>query len=164
MPYLLIPVLQIACVIHAFRTGRDRMWIYILLFLPGIGVVAYALVEMLPEVFGSRAARGLKAQAVSRLDPGRDIRRWREALEEADTVENRRLLAEALVAAGEYAEAVGLYHGILIGIHADDPGCCSAWRGRLTGWANTNSRAARCCVWERSIRITNRSRPSCSTP
>jgi hypothetical protein len=122
MPYLLIPLLQILCVVHAFRTERDRMWIYILLFLPGIGVAAYAIVELLPGVFGSRTARGLHSQAISRLDPGRELRRRREALEAADTVDNRRLLAEALLAAGEFVEALELYRGNLTGIHADDPG------------------------------------------
>src|SRR5262252_7072409 len=113
MPYLLIPLLQILCVVHVVRTGRDRMWIYILLFLPGIGVIAYAIVEILPGLFGSRTARGLRRDAVSRLDPGRELRHRRVALEEADTVDNRRLLAEALVAAGEFAEALALYRGIL---------------------------------------------------
>ena len=50
------------------------------------------------------------------------MRRLRRALEEADTVDNRRLLAEALVAAGQHAEALELYRGVLTGIHADDPG------------------------------------------
>jgi hypothetical protein len=122
MPYLLIPLLQILCVVHVVRTGRDRMWIFILLFLPGIGVIAYAIVEILPGLFGSRTARGLRREAVGRLDPGRELRRRRAALEEADTVDNRRLLAETLVAAGEFAEALDLYRGILSGIHADDPG------------------------------------------
>jgi hypothetical protein len=122
MPFLLIPILQILCVVHVVRTGRDRMWIYILLFLPGIGVVAYAIAEILPGVFGSRTARGLHSQAISHLDPGREVRRRRDALEEADTVENRRLLAEALLAAGQFLEAQEVYRAVLTGIHADDPG------------------------------------------
>jgi len=122
MPYLLIPLLQILCVVHVVRTGRNYMWIYILLFLPGLGTIAYAIVEILPGWFGSRTARGLQSAAVSTLDPGRDIRRRRQALEEADTVDNRRLLAESLVAAGQYQEAIELYQKSLTGIHADDPG------------------------------------------
>jgi hypothetical protein len=122
MLYLLIPLLQIVCVVHVVRTGRPWMWIYILLFLPGLGVIAYAVVEILPGFFGSRAARGLQSQAISTLDPGRELRRRREALEEADTVDNRRLLAEALLAAGQHAQAMELYRGALTGIHADDPG------------------------------------------
>jgi hypothetical protein len=122
MLYLLIPLLQIVCIVHVVRTGRPWMWIYVLLFLPGLGVAAYAVVEILPGLFGSRTARGLHSQAISTLDPGRDLRRRREALEEADTVDNRRLLAEALLAAGKHADALELYRGALTGIHADDPG------------------------------------------
>jgi len=122
MLYLLIPLLQIICVVHVVRTGRPFMWIYILLFLPGLGVAAYVIVEILPGWFGSRTARNLGSSAVSALDPKRELRYRRQALDEADTVDNRRLLAESLVAAGEPGEALELYRGILTGIHADDPG------------------------------------------
>jgi hypothetical protein len=122
MPYLLIPLLQILCVVHVVRTGRNTTWIYILLFLPGLGTIAYAIVEVLPGLFGSRTARNLQSAAVGAIDPGRELRRRREALEQADTVDNRRLLAEALVAAGEPGEALALYREVLTGIHADDPG------------------------------------------
>ena len=122
MLYLLIPLLQIVCVVHVIRTGRPYLWIYALLFLPGLGVAAYVIVEILPGLFGSRAARHFGSSAVGALDPGRELRQRRQALEETDTVDNRRLLAEALVAAGQHDEAMGLYRGILTGIHADDPG------------------------------------------
>src|SRR3984885_2823347 len=122
MLYLLIPLLQIICVVHVVRTGRPFMWIYILLFLPGLGVAAYVIVEILPGLFGSRAARGLRSSAVSTLDPGRELRHLRQALEAADTVDNRRLLAEALLASGQHAEALELYRTSLTGIHPDGPG------------------------------------------
>jgi hypothetical protein len=122
MLYLLIPLLQIICVVHVVKTGRPFMWIYVLLFLPGLGVAAYAIVEILPGFFGSRAAHNLRRSAVGTLDPGRELRHRRQALEEADTVDNRRLLAEALLADGKHAEALELYRGTLTGIHADDPG------------------------------------------
>jgi hypothetical protein len=122
MIYLLIPLLQIICVVHVVRTGRSFLWIYALLFLPGLGVAAYVVVEILPGWLRTRAARRLGSSAVGALDPGRELRHRRQALEEADTVDNRRLLAEALVAAGQCEEALELYRGILTGIHADDPG------------------------------------------
>ncbi|HEX3952114.1 MAG TPA: tetratricopeptide repeat protein, partial [Stellaceae bacterium] len=99
-----------------------RMWIYILLFLPGIGILAYLVVEILPGLFGSRSARQFGSTAVRTLDPGREMRRLHEALEQADTVDNRRLLAEALSDGGKFNEALELYRGIVGGIHADDPG------------------------------------------
>jgi hypothetical protein len=122
MLYLLIPLLQIICVVHVVRTGRSFLWIYVLLFLPGLGVAAYVVVEILPGWLGTRTARKFGSSAVGALDPGRELRHRRQALEEADTVDNRRLLAEALVAAGQHEEAMELYRGILTGIHADDPG------------------------------------------
>ena len=122
MPYLLIPLLQITCIVHALRSGSDRTWVYILALLPGVGAVAYLIVEILPGLWGSRTARGLQHQAIRRLDPTRQVRRRREALEEADTVDNHRLLAEALAEAGEFSEAVETYRRSLTGIHADDPG------------------------------------------
>src|SRR5262245_12909677 len=111
MPYLaaLIPLmLQLTCIVHVVRTGRDRMWVYILL-IPGIGVLAYVVAELLPELLGSRGAHRLGAKAVRTLNPGRDLKRRYEALESADTVENRRLLAEELVAQKQCFEAVELY-------------------------------------------------------
>lgn len=122
MLYLLIPLLQIICVVHVVRTGRSFLWIYVLLFLPGLGVAAYVVVEILPGWLGTRTARNFGSSAVGALDPGRELRQRRQALEEADTVDNRRLLAEALIAAGQFDEAMGLYQSILTGIHADDPG------------------------------------------
>ena len=104
MPYLLIPLLQILCVVHAVRTGRDRMWIYILLFLPGLGVLAYAFVEVLPGFW----ARGRRAGC----KPGRSAASIRTRVAPPArraggrrTVDNRRLLAEALLAAGQFTEA-----------------------------------------------------------
>jgi hypothetical protein len=122
MLYLLIPLLQIICVVHVVRTGRSFLWIYVLVFLPGLGVAAYVVVEILPGWLGTRTARHFGSSTVGALDPGRELRHRRRALEEADTVDNRRLLAEALVTAGQHQEAMELYRGILTGIHADDPG------------------------------------------
>lgn len=122
MLYLLIPLLQIICVVHVVRTGRSFLWIFVLLFLPGLGVAAYVVVEILPGWLGTRTVRRFGSSTVGALDPGRELRRRRRAVEEADTVDNRRLLAEALVTAGQHEEAMELYRGILTGIHADDPG------------------------------------------
>jgi hypothetical protein len=122
MPYIFAVILQIALLVHAMRTGRDRMWIYILLFLPGIGGVAYIVGELIPSWFSSRAGREIRSIATRTLDPDRELRRRREAVEASNTVENRRLLAEELLQAGEFKEALQIYRSILTGIHADDPG------------------------------------------
>jgi hypothetical protein len=35
MPYyILILLIEVACIAHIMRTGRERFWVYIVLFLP----------------------------------------------------------------------------------------------------------------------------------
>jgi hypothetical protein len=80
------------------------------------------LVEILPGFVRGRTGQGLQSKAIRTFDPGRDLRRRYQALEEADTVENRRLLAEELIEAGRFDDALEMYRGIVTGIHADDPG------------------------------------------
>ena len=43
---------DIALIVHAARTGRFTPWGFVILFLPGIGALAYVVVET-----GSRVAR-----------------------------------------------------------------------------------------------------------
>src|SRR5471032_2198158 len=54
--YILVLLLEIACIVHIMRTGRERFWIYIVLFLPMAGMLAYLAAEVLPDLLGSRTA------------------------------------------------------------------------------------------------------------
>ncbi len=119
--FLLGPILTILCIVHVVRTGRNTIWIYVLIFLQVIGPIAYFFAEILPDLLGSRHSRALAAGAVQTLDPGRSIRRRSNALDLTDTIENRRLLAEEYCRAGRFDDAVQLYESTLVGLHADDP-------------------------------------------
>lgn len=122
MPIYAISILvQVVCVAHIIRTGRDRIWLYAVVFLPLAGVIAYLLVEILPSMLGGRTAHRLSSQVQRQVDPGRGIRARKRALELADTTENRRLLAEEFLGAGQFGEAANLYEDTLVGIHRDDP-------------------------------------------
>jgi hypothetical protein len=118
--YILVLLLEVACIVHIMRTGRERFWIYVVLFLPMAGMLAYLAAEILPDVMGSRAAHRLNRKAVSVLDPTRSLRTRQADLDRADTVENRRLLAEEHVARGEFEAAAKLYEASLTGVHHDD--------------------------------------------
>ena len=48
LSYGLILLIQIACLIHAGRTGRPYFWFMIILFVPGLGILAYLAVEVIP--------------------------------------------------------------------------------------------------------------------
>jgi hypothetical protein len=119
--YFVVLLMQIACVVHIMKTGRERYWVMIVVFLPVAGILAYAAVELLPELLRGRTARTINRRAITLIDPDRDLRARQSELERADTVENRRLLAEEHIARGRYGEAKVLYEMALIGVHADDP-------------------------------------------
>jgi len=115
-------VLQAICAVHALRTGRAYWWLWIILFLPGIGCLVYFVAEMLPDLQRSSTVRRVGTDLVTIVDPGRSLRRLEEEMEVADTVTNRRALARGYLRAGRHEEAVELYRSCLKGVFADDVG------------------------------------------
>ncbi|MFN3389751.1 MAG: tetratricopeptide repeat protein [Allosphingosinicella sp.] len=106
-------VIQLICAIHCVRNGRSGLWLMVILFLSIPGCLAYAFFEILPQYSGRREVRAAKAAAVRRLDPERDIRAARDALDVADTAASRNALGDALADAGLWVEAVPHYREAL---------------------------------------------------
>jgi len=122
MPYyLVIVVLQIICVIHVIKTGRNQIWIWVLVLLSMAGIAAYLIAELLPDLLGGRSARRFASGTTRRLDPKRNARRRAADLDMAETAENKRLLAEEYLELGQFDDAADLYQSALRGPHADDP-------------------------------------------
>jgi hypothetical protein len=110
MPIFLASILvQIACAVHCVRGGRNSLWLMVIIFLSLPGCLAYFIFEILPGLMGRREVRAVKRAAVRAMDPEREIRLAREAVEIADTAANRIALADALVAMGRWSEAVPHY-------------------------------------------------------
>ena len=107
--YLAILAVQAMLIIDVIRNGRNQMWIMALMFLPGPSTIAYLVVEVYPRLRGNRHVRTARANVISRIDPEREVRAARDALDLADTAANRIRLADALVELGRYAEALPLY-------------------------------------------------------
>ncbi len=114
-------VVAVVLIIHAMKTGRNFLWIWVLLLLPGIGSIAYIAVELVPELFRSttarRTARGMKRA----LDPGADLRRYESEARVTGDVASRQRYADELARHGRYDEAIGIYRQILTGLYAQDP-------------------------------------------
>jgi FimV-like protein len=102
-------LVQILCVVHLIRNHRNNLWLWAIILLPIAGSAAYVVVEILPGLFQRREVRAVKAAAVRRLDPERELRAAREAVDVADTAANRNALADALAEAGNWGEAVRHY-------------------------------------------------------
>jgi len=110
LPFIALSILiQILCAVHCVRGGRNQMWLMVIIFLSIPGCLAYAFFEILPELAGRREVRAVKAAAVKVIDPERDLRAAREALDTAETAANHSATADALVALGRWSEAIPHY-------------------------------------------------------
>ncbi|HKF74072.1 MAG TPA: tetratricopeptide repeat protein [Stellaceae bacterium] len=123
MPILGLAVLvaQILCAVHVVKTGRPYYWIYIVIFAPMVGMLAYFAIEVLPDLLGTRTARSAVAGVGRAFDPGRAVREAERNLAMTPTTENKAALAGAYLGAGRAEEAVSLYRDTLTGVHANDP-------------------------------------------
>lgn len=109
MPYLVIIALQVLCIVHLMRRGGNPLWLTALIFLPGVSALAYFIVEILPGLGHNRHVRTARAKAVAALDPERELRAARSALDLADTAGNRLRVADALAELERHDEAIPLY-------------------------------------------------------
>jgi hypothetical protein len=121
MPALVLVLgLQLLCAAHVIRTGRPCQWLFIILALPLAGCLAYFLLEILPDLSHSRAARQAVRDISAVIDPERELRERAERAAEADTVANRTALAEEYLRLERPTDAKRLFESCLTGIHATD--------------------------------------------
>ncbi len=118
LPTLLIGAATIACIVHLIRTGRNMMWIWLMLIAPGIGLLVYFIIEVWPDLRAGRAG-GLELKIPE--TSGRVIKRLQEELEFSNTVKKRVELAQALASAKRFDEATETLAVSLRGVFKDDP-------------------------------------------
>src|SRR5688572_9976023 len=122
MPYFIASIIvQLALVIHILKTGRTMSWVFIVLFFPVVGALAYVIVELLPEWTNSRSGVSVKRKLSKLANPDRNLQAASQQLAVADTVQNLMQLAEECMAKGRFEEAKDLYQRALRGMHEDDP-------------------------------------------
>jgi hypothetical protein len=116
-------LIQAGFIIHVIKTGRNQLWIWVLI-IPGLafaGILAYIVVEILPELFRSRAARRTARGFRRAIDPGADLRRYESEARVAGNVATRQRYAQELVRHGRYDDAIAQYRGALSGLYEHDP-------------------------------------------
>jgi len=107
--YAAIIAIQVALVIDVIRNRRPSIWIMALVFLPMASTIAYLVIEVLPRFQHNRHIRAARETIVEKLDPERELRAAKDALDIADTMANRMRVADALTALGRHGEALPLY-------------------------------------------------------
>lgn len=122
LPYLIVGLLLIVgTIVHAANRGLMFPWIYIIIFLPLLGAIAYLLGVVLPEFLQSRRAANLQSGIRQMADPRRGLREAHRAAEMVGSVDAKRALAEEYIARGNYAGAVEVYRDAAQGQFKDDP-------------------------------------------
>jgi len=114
-------IIAVGLAIHAMKTGRPFWWLYILLFVPFLGSLAYVAIELVPAMFQTRSAHKVRSDIGTMLDPNKE---WRERVRQAelvDSVDAKRALAEECERRGLWDDAIRLYKAAATGIFADDP-------------------------------------------
>ena len=112
---------QAALLVHCIKTGRNWLWVWVLLLLPGAGALAYVVVEILPDLFRSRAAQRTARGFKRAVDPMADLRRYENEARLAGNVAARQRYADELVRHGRHEEATEQYRQALTGLYAHDP-------------------------------------------
>jgi hypothetical protein len=110
---LVILLLDITLVYHASRTGRLQPWAFIILMIPGIGALAYIVVELVPEMLSGPGAQQARRRVADRLDPEKLYRQLSDQLSATDTIANRTALAAECLKIGRFDEAERHYDHIL---------------------------------------------------
>ena len=121
MPIYVTYLFQLLLIVHVLKTGRDRYWIWLLIFIPGLGGAAYLLIEVLPGLAGDlrlrRAARGVRRA----VDPSSGVRPFADEWARSTNAESGRQYAAALIEAGRPAEALEVVNQVLGGLFQHDP-------------------------------------------
>lgn len=123
MLFLIISTcIQAGLIVHVIRTGRNQLWIWVLILVPfGIGALAYLAVEILPELLRSRTARRTARGLRRAMDPGADLRRYEDEARVTANVASRQRYAEELTRHERYDEAIAQYTQALSGLYEHDP-------------------------------------------
>lgn len=114
-------ILQVALAVHVLKTGRPIYWIFLIMFLPAVGSIAYCIVELLPELSGNWRARSAIRSVRKTLDPEAELRLRERQHRLSGSVDAARRLAGELCDAGRYDEAVLHYQESLTGLYERDP-------------------------------------------
>lgn len=112
--------LDVLCIVHLIKTGRDRMWFYLIIFLPLVGAIAYFFMEMLPDMTRSPEFKRAKANLKETLNPGQRLRELQERAEMTPSVEMKKELAKEYVNNSMFPQAIAVYEDCRKGVHAND--------------------------------------------
>jgi hypothetical protein len=123
--YLISGALSLGLVVHCIKTGRNTIWVYVLVITmtiaPFVGPAIYIGAEIIPDLLRSRTSRRAMRGLRTTLDPEGNLRRFENEMQVTGNVASRQKYADELVRLGRAKEALPIYQTCLTGVFADDP-------------------------------------------
>lgn len=121
--FILSIAIQVAFIVHVIKTGRNTLWIWVLVIpvLAFPGMLAYLIVEIIPELMRSRTAQRTARGFKKAMDPEGDLRRYENEARVGGNVASRQRYADELVRHGRHDEAIAQYRSALTGLYEHDP-------------------------------------------
>ena len=114
--YYLILILQGICVFHSIRRGNQSKWIWLIVFLPLFGSIAYIFTEIIKKQHVSK----IQKDVVTIVNPGGKLKELEKTFQFSDTFTNRVALADAYLAINQFDKAISLYEPALQGVFNDN--------------------------------------------
>src|SRR5258706_15796761 len=109
--YFFTIVLQVVCVIHCLRKGKQNNWIWIIVFLPIVGCLAY----IFTEIFTGREIQNVQSGVGNLFNPGGKLKKLENNLCFFYTFNNSVGLSDSCLEANYTKKAIELYESILEG-------------------------------------------------
>jgi hypothetical protein len=121
--FILSIAIQVAFIVHVIKTGRNTLWIWVLVIpvLAFPGMLAYLIVEIIPDLLRSRTAQRTARGFKQAMDPEGDLRRYENEARVGGNVASRQRYADELVRHGRHDEAIAQYRSALTGLYEHDP-------------------------------------------
>jgi hypothetical protein len=123
--YIVSGLLSLGLVVHCIKTGRNTIWVYVLVvmmtILPFVGPAVYVAAELMPGWLGSRTSKRALRGIRTTLNPEENLRKFENEMQVTGNVASRQKYADELVRLGRAKEAVPIYRTCLTGVFADDP-------------------------------------------
>lgn len=107
--------------VHAIRTGRNMYWLLILFSFPLLGSIVYFFAEYVHHSTINRHFNKASQLAENLLDPEKEVREARKALDLSATAQNQVRLAKALLARGDTHESIQHFERCLAGPFGQQP-------------------------------------------
>lgn len=122
MPFMVLSIIiQILLVVHIVKTGRNTIWIWLVVLVPLVGSTAYVIVELLPSFLNSHKGQKAKRDLSKVLNRNKEFNDAVESYNRTDTVGNTEKLAFEYLNKQLYSGARELFLKCLNGAYQYDP-------------------------------------------